>query len=36
MEWPANSLDINPNENLQSVLKHVASLHFPTTREELE
>ena len=33
MEWPANSPDLNPIENLWSLLKYRVGLHFPTTRE---
>ena len=33
MEWPANSPDLNPIENIWSLLKHRVGLHFPTTRE---
>ena len=30
--WLANSLDLNPIKNIQSLLKHRISKHFPTTR----
>jgi transposase len=36
MEWPANSPDLNPIENLWSLLKYRIGYHFPTTREEVE
>lgn len=36
MEWPANSPDLNPIENLWALLKYRIGRHFPTTREEVE
>lgn len=33
MKWPANSLDLNPIENIWALLKWRIGKHFPTTRE---
>jgi hypothetical protein len=33
IKWPANSLDLNPIENIWSPLKYRIGLHFPTTRK---
>jgi transposase len=35
MDWPANSPDLNPIENIWSLLKRRVGRHFPTTREEI-
>ena len=35
MSWPANSPDLNPIENIWSLLKHRIGKHFPTTRDEV-
>lgn len=35
IEWPANSLDLNPIENIWAILKFRVAKHFPTTREAI-
>lgn len=35
IDWPANSPDLNPIENLWSMLKDRIGKHFPKTREEV-
>jgi hypothetical protein len=34
MQWPANSPDLNPIENVWSILKDRIGRHCPTTRKE--
>ncbi|KXL43888.1 MAG: hypothetical protein FE78DRAFT_151392 [Acidomyces sp. 'richmondensis'] len=33
VKWPAQSPDLNPIENISSLLKHRIGLHFPRDRE---
>ena len=35
LEWPGNSPDLNPIENLWAVLKRKVSAHHPTGQEDL-
>lgn len=35
MDWPANSPDLNPIENVWCILKDRVGRHFPTTREDV-
>ena len=36
LNWPANSPDLNPIENIWSLLKNRIGKHFPKTREEVK
>lgn len=36
LDWPANSPDLNPIENIWSILKRRIGAYFPKTREEVE
>ena len=35
LNWPPNSPDLNPIENLWGILKVAVSKRFPTTKEQL-
>jgi len=35
IKWPAQSPDLNPIENIWSLLKYKTGLHFPTTRDKV-
>ena len=36
LNWPTNSLDLNPIENIWSLLKNRIGKHFLKTREEVK